>query len=232
MDSSSNLRRPTSGVYSLRTDRTDRQLSDGQSDKSSSTPNSSPRSSLTYSPTLPRSPISKINDTTSRPSTKTNAEPVQPCSRISSALSKFEKFDQNRIPSVTGLKPVPRFTQNNSALLNNSASNSVPGNRFLNGKQLNSVSSNKFGLANNRTNSNRVGGSGPATPSSLLQRQCGPGRFANKGSKKTDQTKDTPTRIIKKEEKDQLVKKLTPMQYRVTQEKVTERLVNLFKIIP
>lgn len=37
------------------------------------------------------------------------------------------------------------------------------------------------------------------------------------------QTVGKPSRILKKEEKDQMLKKLTPMQYRVTQEKITER---------
>lgn len=39
------------------------------------------------------------------------------------------------------------------------------------------------------------------------------------------ETQGKPSRILKKEEKDQLLRKLTPQQYRVTQEKVTERLV-------
>lgn len=37
------------------------------------------------------------------------------------------------------------------------------------------------------------------------------------------QTHGKPSRILKKEEKDELLRKLTPMQYRVTQEKLTER---------
>ncbi|XP_045116026.1 methionine-R-sulfoxide reductase B1-like isoform X2 [Portunus trituberculatus] len=37
------------------------------------------------------------------------------------------------------------------------------------------------------------------------------------------QTQGKPSRILKKEEKDELLRKLTPMQYRVTQEKLTER---------
>jgi len=227
MDSASHLRRPASGPYSSSRSSADRQLSDGQSDKSS-TPNSSPRSSLSYSPTMSRSPMSKFSDSPSPSSkkfsstNKTNEQLSSPApNRISSALSKFERLDQtSRLSATTGLKSVPRFSQQNSALTSNNNSSNIGGNKFLNGKSLNSVSSNRFGLNSTKnTQSSRM----PLTPSSLKQKQGGAGRGGGFLMKKNTEGKEGPKRSIKKEDKDQMVKKLTPMQYRVTQEKITER---------
>ena len=49
--------------------------------------------------------------------------------------------------------------------------------------------------------------------------------FLNNKTKnaKNEKSKGGPKRILKKEEKDQLLKKLTPTQLRVTQGKITER---------
>ena len=156
-----------------------------------------------------------------------------PPNRIASTLSKFERNDAAaaRISPITGLKPISRRTSSNNTFISTTLNNSSsPGNRFLNGKSLNSVSSNKFSVSspNNQTSS-RPSTRNLLTPSSLLSKKSagGVGRsFLNKvpkNNKKAEENDDGPKRTLKKGEKDLLLKKLTATQLRVTQEKITER---------
>ena len=119
-------------------------------------------------------------------------------------------------------------TVSNGLTAMNGVNNS--GNRFLNGKTLNSVSSSKYGFNSPKPPSNTMTGM-PLTPSSIASnRENGAVTMfkkqqlkKNSSNAKNDENRDANKKTLKKEEKDQLLKKLTPTQIRVTQEKVTER---------
>ncbi|XP_042205828.1 methionine-R-sulfoxide reductase B1-like [Homarus americanus] len=79
----------------------------------------------------------------------------------------------------------------------------------------------RFGLRPVTPRSSLTPRGGPSTPAS------GPGGAPRTPRvwrpKGPQESPGNPSRILKKEEKEQLLRKLTPMQYRVTQEKITER---------
>ncbi|XP_063845963.1 methionine-R-sulfoxide reductase B1-like isoform X1 [Scylla paramamosain] len=76
----------------------------------------------------------------------------------------------------------------------------------------------RFGLRPVNSNTPRGAPAPSSTPGSASSRI--PRAWKPQGPQ---QTQGKPSRILKKEEKDELLRKLTPMQYRVTQEKLTER---------
>ncbi|KAF2357888.1 Peptide methionine sulfoxide reductase MrsB [Trinorchestia longiramus] len=243
MEGASQLRRPTSGPFAERLPTTSlsstspAQISSSRNSYSSN--DSSPRNSTSSSSSITSSLIPKSangclsssnlpseqrRDSTGlavpSASPAPNKRPSAPQNRISSTLSKFERNDA--LAKSSTLKPVPRRQSSENISVNNG----IAGNKFLNGKTLKSVSSNRFSLGNPPV---RGGLGGSVTPSSLIGKSGAmQGRtFSNKAiknnNKKTGHNSEGPKRVLKQEEKQQLLKKLTPTQYRVTQEKITER---------
>ena len=176
----------------------------------------------------------KSRDIVDRSNAATNSKISSSKNRISSTLSKFEDLDA----STRKLSLTDSNSSRFSPIVNESPKKSFDilpqGNKFLNGKTLNSVSKNKFSINDSPkllSNGNRFNARSLLKPANVNRspakkniqpKSSSDSPYKNLKNKKIRESNlKKPT--IKKEDKDLLLKKLTPTEFRVTQEKVTER---------